>query len=189
MEEKEIERVVRQVLSEEVSEHRAFLGQQFKQITWGVGVLFTIAAASFVFLLGRSFDEAELRVVQTIDEKVFEYRIAEDLKRKVNEHVAIAMANNVDSDSTISQIDTLVKNKAEIVTKNLKDDIQKSISIVVNRQIQDKQNLNAEELIRKYVIPSGAVMAFNQNSCPFGWLEYKAAYGRFIRGIDKSGEK
>ena len=36
-------------------------------------------------------------------------------------------------------------------------------------------------------VPAGAVMAFNLNSCPSGWSEYTPAYGRFIRGIDKSG--
>ncbi len=35
--------------------------------------------------------------------------------------------------------------------------------------------------------PSGAVMAFDLTACPSGWSEYTLAYGRFIRGIDKSG--
>ncbi|QQG38125.1 MAG: hypothetical protein HYS26_01050 [Candidatus Kaiserbacteria bacterium] len=35
--------------------------------------------------------------------------------------------------------------------------------------------------------PSGAVMAFDLTACPSGWSEYTPAYGRFIRGIDKSG--
>jgi hypothetical protein len=30
-------------------------------------------------------------------------------------------------------------------------------------------------------------MAFNLATCPNGWSEYTPAYGRFIRGIDKSG--
>ncbi|HDU8571233.1 TPA: hypothetical protein RG687_001003 [Vibrio parahaemolyticus] len=39
-------------------------------------------------------------------------------------------------------------------------------------------------------VPAGAVVAFNTESCPEdgGWREYKAAYGRFIRGIDRSGD-
>lgn len=36
-------------------------------------------------------------------------------------------------------------------------------------------------------VPSGAVMAFNLQSCPPGWAEYVEAYGRFVRGIDRSG--
>lgn len=37
------------------------------------------------------------------------------------------------------------------------------------------------------LVPTGAVMAFNLAACPTGWAEYTPAYGRFIRGIDKSG--
>lgn len=36
-------------------------------------------------------------------------------------------------------------------------------------------------------VPTGAVVTFDLNQCPEGWEEYKAAYGRFVRGIDKSG--
>lgn len=36
---------------------------------------------------------------------------------------------------------------------------------------------------------TGSVIAFNLSSCPNGWQEYQPAYGRFIRGIDKSGNK
>lgn len=36
--------------------------------------------------------------------------------------------------------------------------------------------------------PAGAVIAFNRSGCPAGWSEYGPARGRFIRGIDKSGQ-
>jgi hypothetical protein len=36
-------------------------------------------------------------------------------------------------------------------------------------------------------MPEGAIMAFASTSCPAGWTEYSEAYGRFLRGIDKSG--
>lgn len=36
-------------------------------------------------------------------------------------------------------------------------------------------------------IPENAVIAFHDDECPdVGWEEYKPAYGRFIRGLDKS---
>ncbi len=34
------------------------------------------------------------------------------------------------------------------------------------------------------MIPKGAIMAFNLNSCPTGWDNFEAANGRFLRGID-----
>ena len=37
-------------------------------------------------------------------------------------------------------------------------------------------------------VPAGAVVAFDSAECPNGdWKEYKAAHGRFVRGIDRSG--
>ncbi|MGR5448148.1 hypothetical protein ACPV47_24985 [Vibrio jasicida] len=36
-------------------------------------------------------------------------------------------------------------------------------------------------------VPSGAVIPFDLSKCPEGWTEYALAYGRFIRGIDRSG--
>ncbi len=34
-----------------------------------------------------------------------------------------------------------------------------------------------------------AVVAFNAERCPDGWTEFEEAYGRFVRGIDRSGEQ
>lgn len=36
---------------------------------------------------------------------------------------------------------------------------------------------------------TSAVVSFSSTQCPSGWEEYAPAYGRFIRGIDKSGGK
>ena len=36
-------------------------------------------------------------------------------------------------------------------------------------------------------VPNGAVMTFDRKTCPPHWTEYEPAYGRFIRGIDRSG--
>ena len=39
-------------------------------------------------------------------------------------------------------------------------------------------------------IPRKAVIAFDSKECPSeGWEEYKLAYGRFVRGIDRSDPK
>lgn len=43
-------------------------------------------------------------------------------------------------------------------------------------------------LPEEFVIPKNAVLAFESKECPNGWKEYKPAYGRFIRGIDRSGD-
>jgi len=46
----------------------------------------------------------------------------------------------------------------------------------------------AQEALR-LAAPSGAVMAFDRDTCPPGWSEYANAQGRFIRGIDKTGSR
>src|SRR5215471_8524467 len=46
---------------------------------------------------------------------------------------------------------------------------------------------NVGDAIQQLDAMPGAVMSFNRDSCPAGWKEYSPAYGRFIRGIDKSG--
>ncbi len=188
MEERDVDQIVRKILSEEVSEHRKFLGEQFQQITWGVATLFTVAAALSAFLIGKSLDDAEKKVVQTIDEKVFEYRIAEDLKYKVNQQVSIAVSNSVESEKTVRQINGLIVEKANSVTSGLKEDIENSISTAINKTIKEKQNVDTEALIKKYVLPKGAVLSFDLEQCPFGWSTYEPAYGRFIRGVDRSGK-
>ena len=36
--------------------------------------------------------------------------------------------------------------------------------------------------------PTGAVVAFDLDDCPVGWSIYEEAKGRFIRGLDPTGE-
>ncbi|NQY01476.1 MAG: hypothetical protein HRT70_10220 [Flavobacteriaceae bacterium] len=45
------------------------------------------------------------------------------------------------------------------------------------------------EVVTSYsVTPVGAIMAFEKDECPAGWAFYKPAFGRFLRGIDRSGK-
>jgi hypothetical protein len=45
----------------------------------------------------------------------------------------------------------------------------------------------AEQIRKLQASLVSSVVAFASDSCPQGWVEYKEAYGLFIRGIDKSG--
>jgi hypothetical protein len=36
------------------------------------------------------------------------------------------------------------------------------------------------------LIPKNSVIAFSQETCPKGWNDFKPAYGRFVRGIDRN---
>ena len=46
-----------------------------------------------------------------------------------------------------------------------------------------KQMTSAMNLLK------GAVIAFDLEKCPEGWAEYQAAYGRFIRGLDRGASR
>lgn len=73
MEDKEqIELEVRRLLAEEIETHRNFLQSQFKNMTWGLGILFAVGAAIFVYLFGKSVDDSTQKLVSTVDSKVIE---------------------------------------------------------------------------------------------------------------------
>jgi len=46
-----------------------------------------------------------------------------------------------------------------------------------------------EELLTQREQLRGAVISFDTDHCPAGWEEYKLAYGRFVRGVDRSTSK
>lgn len=50
-------------------------------------------------------------------------------------------------------------------------------------------DLRAALVLLDILMPAGAVVAFNREECPAGWSEYGPARGRFIRGIDPTGER
>lgn len=186
---KELELSVRRILSEEIAEHRQFLQTQFKQLTWAIAVLFLVASGVFVYMLGKSINDSKEQLVREVDGKVVEYRINEDLKKRVNEYVVTSIEKAVSSKETQSIIEHQIGMKAEEGVKAATSRINDQVSESIKGAIKGIQGLDANELFRKAAIPSGAVLSFNSRSCPSGWAEYKPAYGRFIRGIDNSGQK
>lgn len=65
----------------------------------------------------------------------------------------------------------------------------KTLDMQVQSLIHKIDNKADIEKIENINIPKGAVVAFDTKECPTGWSEYVQAYGRFIRGIDRSGGK
>ncbi len=47
-----------------------------------------------------------------------------------------------------------------------------------------KYVVEQKSILNEYI--QGAIVPFESKECPSGWVEYENAYGRFIRGIDKS---
>jgi hypothetical protein len=185
----ELELEVRRILANEVEGHRNFLQSQFRNLTWGLGILFTVASIIFVFIFGKSIDESKATLISTIDSKVVDYRIVESFKDKLNEFINIAVEGAVDDDNTTKKINLKVNELAKNSLLSVTTDIENKLLATVNEQIIKSTNLNASEIIGKVSMPSGAVIAFNKTKCPIGWTEYMPAQGRFIRGIDKSGNR
>ncbi|QPS88839.1 hypothetical protein I6G46_07720 [Serratia plymuthica] len=53
------------------------------------------------------------------------------------------------------------------------------------KEMSDRVN----DLNKKISTLQSAVVGFKSNKCPDGWVDYAPAYGRFLRGIDKSNTK
>ncbi len=193
----ELELEVRRILASEVEGHRSFLQSQFRNLTWGIGILFTVGAIIFSFLFGRSIDESREHLISTIDTKVVDYRIVESFKKKLEEFISIAVERAIDEEKTKEKIAVYIaaatKKAVEQAKKeaedSLKESIEDTLTKTVKEEISQTKILNASQLIEKTSMPRGAVISFNREACPHGWEEYEAAYGRFIRGTDKSGKK
>lgn len=62
-----------------------------------------------------------------------------------------------------------------------KDGVPVSLSNAYSREISEIKELKNSL--------KGAVVAFNKDICPKGFKPYEKAYGRFVRGVDRSGKK
>jgi len=69
--------------------------------------------------------------------------------------------------------------------KIIADDFNQNFEKIEKEIVALRKSL---EEVEKNMTPKGTVAAFDLNKCPIGWEEYERAYGRFIRGIDKSGK-
>lgn len=189
MEDKDlIELEVRRLLAAEVESHRTYLQSQFKNLTWGVAILFTVAAAIVTFFFGKSFNESKEQLISTVDSKVIEYRLVESFKDKLDEYVLTSVENKLDEASTQQKIDGLVESATSSAVNSVQSELERTLIEAVTSKISQAQSLNSNELVKKIALPSGAVMSFNRQTCPPTWKEFAPAYGRFVRGIDKSGK-
>ncbi len=68
------------------------------------------------------------------------------------------------------------------------EQIRENKKSIASVQPQVEENQKRIDTIQRMLIPAGAVLPFNLDQCPDGWKEYTPAYGRFIRGIDKTGK-
>jgi len=183
--EKEVDLAVRKAIADEISQYREHLQSQFKHVLYLIGLIITVGASLGVYFFGKSFTESKEKLVEVIDQKVVEYRINEDLKKRVNVYMETAVERTVDSESTSVKIDSLINNKATAYIEKTAERIDEQLKATVSAELEKIKGLDVDALLIKAAMPSGAVMAFAKFECPVGWDIFKDAHGRTIIGVGK----
>lgn len=116
---REIENEVRRILSKEVGTHREFLERTFKLALAALGLMVSVAAGLFVFLIGQSANEtrtliateaqnARATVEREVGQRVLEYRISEDLRKRMAELAAHALETSVEDSLQQATLNELI---------------------------------------------------------------------------------
>ena len=151
------------LLTEDIQAHRDYIHRLYRSAFTVGAVLVALGVGLGTWILGKQ-----------LDAKVFEYRIVDALRKS-----AEMIANE------------LMKDAKDHVKKEIEEHVTESIARQTEDQIEKRlEKLNEKsplQLLESFSFPLGTVVAVDREECPQGWREYKEAYGRFIRGIDKSG--
>ena len=105
------------------------------------------------------------------------------------------LVNQVLQKQVQQQVGALAREEAELAlrdaTAKFRELIEREIgdqaSEAVDKRLSEIDDAEVQAQIRAAVLPRGAVVPFNGEVCPEGWLAYRPAQGRFIRGIDLDG--
>ena len=152
----EVELHIRRILAQEAGEYREFLQRQFRFITWSIGVLLVVGGGLTTYFLGDSYQSTKEKMINEIDAKVMEYRIVDAQKKKIDFLLKNAVAKELKEPSTTKTINALIGSESK--------------KIVI------------EEILEKTALSIGAVLAFDRNKCPSGWVKFNKAVGRTIIG-------
>lgn len=205
-----IELEVRRVIDNRESDHQSYLQSSFKHLIWALGIIISATGICFYFLVGDSIEQLNQRIEQQIKKETISYQINQKVITEVIEQVANAVQNQVNADMTTELIETeIIKQVENAIESQVNNNttiklIETKVTAIANQAAIDTANdhiqktlkvelaslnlANIEDAIVKAALPQGSIVAFNRQSCPTGWTEFRPAYGRFIRGIDKSGK-
>lgn len=185
---------LRKVWADEAKTYREFLQSQFRWITIGVSSLAAVGVALFVWFFSDSVSQTQIQIgkvladaketmLMTIDSKVIDYRILQDLKSRVESMVKIEVGNQAEKTTK-----DIIQPKVTQLAIAIVDEIaNKKIDEAIAIQIKKIQSFNVEELLQHAAIPAGAIAAFSQG-CPTGWGVFAGAAGRTIIGAGQSGD-
>ncbi len=159
------ENALLKLLTEDIQSHRDYIHRLYRSAFTVGAVLVAIGVGLGYWILGKQ-----------LDAKVFEYRVVESLKKRADD-----ISKEVISDAKLGA--------QEQVSLFIEEQIENKAAEKIQLKIQELNAASLTNLFEKAVLPKGAVIPFDRASgCPDGWSDYAPAYGRFIRGIDKSGK-
>lgn len=199
-EEEKIELKARQLIQEEIKKYREFLQYQFKHIVWLFGTIFLAGGIVFTYLIGSTksditneFESKKTELIEEINREFLKYEIDKKINETLLKRMEEAVELKANSASTQAIINEKVKNEIEVelskskseldqATREISDKFSSQISIEFEANVNKLANLDSNKLIKSVAIPKGAVLAFNLQVCPAGWLQYKEAEGRVIVG-------
>ncbi len=128
------------------SDYRGFLEKLFVRLIWAFGILGAAAAGLFYFFLGRSAKEAEERLINEVSSAVIEYRIDQDLQKRVG----VITDSIVDAPAFKSRIDGLVTNRATpILQKKANEEVDLAVADQLGKEIELLKQDNVERLVRR----------------------------------------
>ena len=170
---------------------REHLQRQFRYLTIGVSVVLTTIGGAFVFYTGKNIDESKELRQATIDQKVVEYRIVDNLKHRLDDQVVMAKKNKMgekEVEDLISKkvnetTETVLTSKAADILANTNSSIDE-LQANVRRELEALGTSKIEAVLNDAVLPRDTVIAFAGQECPTGWVTYEEAQGRFISGVN-----
>ena len=96
--------------------------------------------------------------------------------------IAFLIVMTVAFSYTIHDFQRGIKASVELELGIVRQEVTKAIELSSSTDLSDFTDLLTQQLV-------GSIIPFDTDNCPSGWIEFKPAYGRFIRGVDKGTKK
>ncbi len=174
-------------------------GQKYNTFDIFIGGLSgAVVSAIIAVFLNIYFDSIERESIVNTKEKILEAKeiVTKEIKsarREEKAHLleAIRLAEKAKVEADAAKKDAQKSVRDLEIQKDRVASIVKSIESKIQVEAQDIANILENEIILQLsdLVPKDAIMAFELLNCPKGWRIYEQAYGRFLRGIDKSNEQ
>jgi hypothetical protein len=180
---KEIELSVRRVVSDELRRRHGLGAAASGLGTFGLALLFAAFVVAFGYLYWKALADAEAQLEATLDSRLLEFRIVEDLRTRVDAHLREALDAAVTSDDTLAAIDALIDGQTTRAMEAVAPAIDSRVGNLVRVSLSSLPN--GTDLLGSIQLPSGAVLAFDRQRCPDGWESYDQGTGRMIVGAGR----